>query len=87
MLVWVDAAFFRGWGCDTCCWKDFIPRDVPTLAAPSTEAHQAFKQHKCEKTPHNRGNQLDLGGHAHGTPFHRFQASAHVSKLLDAKNL
>jgi hypothetical protein len=47
-LIWIQTAFFMGWGCDACIWRDFIPRDPPTLIAPSTETRQAFKQHKCE---------------------------------------
>lgn len=52
-LIWVETAFFMGWGCNNCTWRDLIPRDVPTLLAPSDGARQAFKRHKCDGTPRN----------------------------------
>jgi hypothetical protein len=58
-LIWRQTAFFMGWGCSACAWRDFIPRIVPTLVAPSDEAVRAFKRHKCESTPANKW-QLNL---------------------------
>jgi hypothetical protein len=48
-LTWIQTAFFMGWGCSACNWRDFIPRDVPTLVSPSNEAWQAFNRHSCAK--------------------------------------
>ena len=50
-LVWVQTAFFTGWACNSCSWRDFIPRDVPTKLGPSAEAQEAFAQHKCAGKP------------------------------------
>jgi hypothetical protein len=53
-LIWIQTTFFMGWGCNACTWKNFIPRDVPTLVAPSDEAWRAFEQHRCGRTPDNQ---------------------------------
>jgi len=50
-LTWIQTAFFMGWGCNACTWRDFIPRDTPALLAPSAEARQAFKHHNCNGHP------------------------------------
>jgi hypothetical protein len=34
-LVWIQTAFFMGWGCNACAWKDVLPGDVPTMRVPS----------------------------------------------------
>jgi hypothetical protein len=57
-LIWIQTAFFMGWGCNICCWKDFLPRDVPILLAPSPEARRAFTGHNCERTKQNSREQL-----------------------------
>jgi hypothetical protein len=67
-LIWMQTAFFMGWACNACAWRDFIPRDIPTLASPSAEAQQAFKRHKCEISPNNH-DQLSSHGDLSGTPF------------------
>jgi hypothetical protein len=73
-LIWIQTAFFMGWGCNVCYWKDFIPRDVPTLLGPSAEARQAFQQHTCEKMSHNNRNRRNPYGRPHYAPFHRLQS-------------
>jgi len=70
-LIWIQTAFFMGWGCDACSWRDLIPRDIPTLVAPSAEGRQAFKQHKCDGMPPNR-KQLNLTGQRHSVLLHKF---------------
>src|ERR1700688_5269404 len=50
-LIWVETAFFTGWACDACSWKDFIPRDIATKLAPSPEAEKGFARHKCAGKP------------------------------------
>jgi hypothetical protein len=57
-LIWIQTACFMGWGCNACLWKDFLPRDVPTLLAPSAKARLAFKQHKCEGTARSSRSRL-----------------------------
>jgi hypothetical protein len=56
-LIWIQKAFFMGWGCNVCAWRDLIPRVIPTLLAPSEEAVQAFQRHKCGRTVDNRRSQ------------------------------
>jgi hypothetical protein len=61
-LIWIQTAFFMGWGCNNCGWKDFLPRDVPTLLSPSPEGKRAFTNHNCERTRHGNPDHLGLPG-------------------------
>jgi hypothetical protein len=58
-LMWIQTTFFAGWGCNSCHWKDFLPRKIATLLAPAAEAQQAFKQHTCEKTLRSDHSHVD----------------------------
>jgi len=71
-LIWIQTAFFMGWGCNSCCWKDFLPRDVPILIAPSAEARQAFTEHKCDRTLQSNRDRLGSHVRPHPAPFHMF---------------
>jgi hypothetical protein len=59
-LVWMQTAFFMGWGCRRCGWKHFIPRAVPTASAPPAEALLAFQEHKCKRRPVSGGAKPNL---------------------------
>jgi hypothetical protein len=71
-LVWIQTAFFMGWGCSACTWRGFIPRDVPTLVAPSPESREGFKQHRCEGALCNDGDERTSYGRAHHKSFQKF---------------
>jgi hypothetical protein len=71
-LVWVETAFFMGWGCSNCTWRDLIPRDIPTLLSPSDGARRAFRRHKCNGTPRNNPNQPNTRVQARRTVLRRF---------------
>jgi hypothetical protein len=61
-LIWLQTRLYMGWACNACNWRDLIPRDVPTLTAPSVEVTQAFQRHKCKTVLRNDRTRHDPHG-------------------------
>jgi hypothetical protein len=59
-LVWIQTAFFMGWGCRRCGWRSFIPRAVPTALAPCAETLLAFREHRCQLQLASSGTKPNL---------------------------